>query len=81
MIRYEASVPENTDIGAVVIIVTAEDEDEENELTYSITGGNVGNAFEVIPDLGQIRVRGHLDYENGPRVNICVMIISIILEY
>ena len=39
----------------------------ENQLSYSITGGNVGNAFEVVPDLGQIKVRGNLDYENGPR--------------
>ena len=35
---------------------------------YSITSGNVGNAFEVAPDVGEIKVRGHLDYENGPRV-------------
>jgi len=40
----------------------------ENRLTYSITGGNYGNAFEVVPDLGEIKVRGHLDYENGHRV-------------
>ena len=40
----------------------------ENRLTYSITSGNVGNAFEVAPDVGEIKVRGHLDYENGPRV-------------
>ncbi len=43
----------------------------ENRLTYSITGGNIGNAFEVVPDLGQIKVRGNLDYENGPRVSVC----------
>jgi hypothetical protein len=41
----------------------------ENRLTYSITGGNMANAFEVVPDLGEIKVRGHLDYENGPRVS------------
>jgi len=40
----------------------------ENRLTYSITSGNVGNAFEVAPDVGEIKVRGHLDYEDGPRV-------------
>jgi len=40
----------------------------ENRLTYSITSGNVGSAFEVAPDVGEIKVRGHLDYENGPRV-------------
>jgi len=41
----------------------------ENRLSYSITGGNMANAFEVVPDLGEIKVRGHLDYENGPRVS------------
>jgi len=40
----------------------------ENSLTYSITSGNVGSAFEVVPDLGEIKVRCHLDYETGPRV-------------
>ena len=44
----------------------------ENRLTYSITSGNVGNAFEVAPDVGEIKVRGHLDYENGPRVRSLV---------
>ena len=44
----------------------------ENRLTYSITSGNVGNAFEVAPDVGEIKVRGHLDYENGPRVGSAV---------
>ena len=38
-------------------------------MSYSITGGNVGNAFEVVPDLGQIKIRGKLDYEKGPRVS------------
>ncbi len=42
----------------------------ENALTYSIKGGNIGNAFEVVSDLGEIRVRGNLDYEEGPRVNV-----------
>ena len=41
----------------------------ENQLTYSITGGNIGNAFEVAPEVGAIKVRGKLDYENGQRVS------------
>lgn len=40
----------------------------ENSLTYSLTGGNVANAFEVVPELGEIKVRRQLDYEGGPRV-------------
>ena len=50
----------------------------ENRLTYSITGGNVGNAFEVSSDLGAIKVRGSLDYEDGPRVSeACTMLSAI----
>jgi len=44
----------------------------ENRLTYSITSGNDGSAFEVAPDVGEIKVRGHLDYEHGPRVRSSV---------
>ena len=35
----------------------------ENRLTYSIIGGNIGGAFEVMSDTGEIKVRGELDYE------------------
>lgn len=28
----------------------------------------MGGAFEVVPELGEIRVRANLDYEIGPRV-------------
>jgi len=41
---------------------------EDSHLSYSIIDGNVGNAFEVVPDVGDIRVRSTLDYETGPRV-------------
>ena len=67
---YSARVPENTESGSVIIVVTAEDRDEENRLTYSITGGNIGGAFEVMPEPGEIKVRASLDYEAGPRVSI-----------
>ena len=40
----------------------------ENGLTYSILDGNPGNVFTVTPDTGEIRVKGALDYEKGPRV-------------
>ena len=50
----------------------------ENQLTYSITGGNIGNAFEVSASTGVIRVRGNLDYEEGPRV--CYPSVSFLLD-
>ena len=35
----------------------------ENRLTYSIVEGNENGAFEVASDVGEIKVRGELDYE------------------
>lgn len=32
---------------------------------YSIIGGNMGNTFELVPDLGEIKLKGHLDYERS----------------
>ena len=66
---YTARVPENAERAAVVIKVTAEDRDEDSHLTYSIVDGNVASAFEVVPDVGEIKVRAALDYETGPRVS------------
>jgi len=65
---YSAQVPENAEPSAVVIKVTADDRDEDSHLTYSVIDGNVGNAFQVVPDTGVIKVRASLDYETGPRV-------------
>ena len=65
---YSARVPENAERAAVVIKVTANDRDADSHFTYSIIGGNVGSAFEVVPDVGEIKVRAALDYETGPRV-------------
>jgi len=63
-------VPENAEPSAVVIKVTANDRDEDSHLTYSIIDGNVGSAFEIVPDTGEIKVRATLDYETGPRVYV-----------
>ena len=38
-------------------------------MTYSITSGNVGKMFEVVPETGEVKVRGQLDFEKGPKVN------------
>ena len=48
---YSARVPENAEQSALVIKVTANDLDEDSHLTYSIIDGNVGSAFEVVPDI------------------------------
>jgi len=65
-----ARVPENADKSSLVVKVTANDRDEDSHLTYSIVDGNVGSAFEVVADVGEIKVRAALDYETGPRVGL-----------
>lgn len=40
-----------------------------NPILYSITGGNLGNAFGVHNTSGAIYVANHLDYETRPRVS------------
>ena len=49
-------------MNAIVVI-------SDNRLTYSITRGNIGNVFQVVPETGEIKVARPLDYEKGPRVS------------
>ena len=58
------SVNENSANGTVVGTVAASDADTAQSLTYSITGGNTGNAFAINPTTGQITVSGSLNFES-----------------
>ncbi|XP_038141914.1 protocadherin Fat 3a isoform X2 [Cyprinodon tularosa] len=60
---YEGSVYESAAVGSAVVQVTALDKDKGKnaELHYSIEAGNTGNAFNIEPVLGIIRVARHLD--------------------
>ena len=62
---YAGSVPELTANGTIFMSVSATDKDNNTNtaVTYSITGGNDGNAFSIDPLLGEISVNGALDYE------------------
>jgi hypothetical protein len=58
------STLENRDLGVEIgTPIEAEDADGD-DLTYSIAGGNDGDAFEIDPASGQIRVAGQLDFES-----------------
>ena len=48
----------NDDTSVIVLLYVT-----ENRLTYSIVEGNENGAFEVASDVGEIKVRGELDYE------------------
>ena len=69
---YSARVPENAEQSALVIKVTANDLDEDSHLTYSIIDGNVGSAFEVVPDVTSQPLRGrsrhHSVFEVVPNI-------------
>ncbi|MGA1790016.1 MAG: Ig-like domain-containing protein [bacterium] len=59
------SIDENSPNGTVVGSMVASDADETATLTYSITGGNTGNAFVLNENTGEIRVhdQNQLDRE------------------
>ena len=64
---YTVSVVENLDVSSrpVIVHVSATDADEgpNQEITYSITGGNFGDTFYIDAINGAISVQKPLDYE------------------
>lgn len=64
---YEASVSEGESMGSRIVTVRAIDKDvrpQNNQFSYSIIGGNVGQAFKVDPQSGDIETAKHLDRES-----------------
>ena len=70
----ERSIPENTpagkNIGGPVI---AEDEDEEDILTYSLSGVDAAS-FGIVSTTGQLRTRAPLDYEQKNTYSVAVLV-------
>ncbi|MCG9134111.1 cadherin domain-containing protein [Candidatus Poribacteria bacterium] len=70
----ERSIPENTpagrNIGAPVV---AEDADEEDVLTYSLSGVDAGS-FGIVSTTGQLRTRAPLDYEQRNVYSVAVLV-------
>ena len=64
---YQVQVREDVSVPFDVLQVTATDADEPGNLnsriTYSITGGNIGNVFTINASTGQIRIAQGLDFE------------------
>ncbi|XP_076257873.1 neural-cadherin-like [Rhynchophorus ferrugineus] len=67
---YEADVDENEDIGNIVLNVTAKAHNESSTIRYEITGGNLGNAFDVNNATGSIYVASKLDYETRKKYEL-----------
>ncbi|KAK6174384.1 hypothetical protein SNE40_017672 [Patella caerulea] len=62
---YNASVKEDAGLQHSIIMVTAQDPDTSDILTYSISQGNIRSAFGVQSKKGIIYVARQLDFENG----------------
>ena len=67
------SIAENTAAGTAVRTITATDP-EDDPLTFSITSGNVGNAFAINARSGEITVAGTIDHETTPTYNLTVQV-------
>ena len=68
------SITENAAAGTTVGIVAATDEDDGDDLTFSITSGNVGNAFVINENTGEITVAGTIDHETTPTYTLTVQV-------
>uniref|UniRef100_A0A182P1E6 Cadherin domain-containing protein n=1 Tax=Anopheles epiroticus TaxID=199890 RepID=A0A182P1E6_9DIPT len=60
---HDEQVPEDVDIGTVILNLTVMDEDEISHTTYTIISGNIDNAFKIDETIGQISVNKQLDCE------------------
>ncbi|KAG8225976.1 hypothetical protein J437_LFUL006205, partial [Ladona fulva] len=66
------SVPENSDLAVIhTVVATDLDEGRNGEVTYSITGGNVGNKFSIDLHTGELSARP-LDREAASRYTLTV---------
>ena len=72
---YDASVSEGAVQGTRVLAVRAVDKDvrpQNNQFSYSIIGGNVGQAFKVDPQTGDIETAKQLDRETVPTYELII---------
>ena len=67
------SVAENAAANTPVGTVTATDMEGDN-LTFTITSGNNGNAFTINTRSGEITVAGTIDYETTPTYTLTVQV-------
>jgi hypothetical protein len=71
------NVSENLPVGALVGTVSASDQDTtapSNTLAYAITGGNVGSAFNIDPNTGELSTLTPLDFNATPIYNLAVTV-------
>lgn len=65
-------LPEDANNNFLVIEVTALDVDTASDIEYTITDGNIGDAFKIEPSTGKITVNNGLDYETITNYSLTV---------
>ncbi|XP_051869359.1 protocadherin beta-15-like isoform X11 [Pristis pectinata] len=78
---YSVSLLESSPVGTLIITLNASDLDDgsNGEITYSLSGHNSGKfreIFDVNSRTGEIRLKGHLDYEENEFFEINVQAID-----
>ena len=68
------SIAENTAAGTTVGTVVATDEDAGDNLIFSITSGNLSDAFAINENTGVITVAGTIDHETTPTYTLTVQV-------
>ncbi|XP_046590882.1 cadherin-related tumor suppressor [Neodiprion lecontei] len=72
---YEANISEGASLGTRILTVRAVDKDvrpQNNQFSYSIIGGNIGQVFKVDPQTGDIETAKLLDRETTPSYELIV---------
>ncbi|NWX47495.1 FAT2 protein, partial [Steatornis caripensis] len=71
---YFADIREDAAVGEIILTVSADDLDGamNNQITYSIVGGNPLGHFAIQPKSGQISIAKHLDREEIPSYSLAV---------
>jgi len=71
---YLAHVMENSNVSTSVVTVYAADQDQEanGRVSYAITSGNTGDAFEINNQTGMVTVKGVIDRENIKEYSLTV---------
>ena len=71
---YLAHVMENSNVSTSVVTVYATDQDQDanGRVSYALTSGNTGDAFDINNRTGMITVKGVIDRENIKQYSLTV---------
>ena len=62
----------NVSTSVVTVYATDKDQDDNGRVSYAITSGNTGDAFEINNQTGLVTVKGVIDRENIKEYSLTV---------